>query len=131
MGILLVLAIATTVIGVGLFEYYVNIDTEVTVSANLYWDGSPAEEIIINEDHNEYAGNCTNYTHTLQANNTVTVSFNITNDIGINASVIYAGNAITQLELIGGVLYNIETLYCIDPMATSGNYNATIRVEHL
>lgn len=129
MSALIVLVLSASLVIGGIFTYYVNIDTEVTVSANLYWDGSPAEEIIINENHNEYAGNCTNYTHTLQANNTMTVFFNITEDIGINASVTYEGNAITQLELIGGQLYNIKTIYCIDPMATSGIYNATIRVE--
>ncbi len=131
MGILLVLAIATTVIGVGLFEYYVEISTTATAEANVFWDGNPSYEIDIDESFSCMVGNNTTYYHNISAVKTTTVKFNITSDEGLTTEIIYEGNPITELILIGGELYDIQTVYTFDEYASAGNYNATIRVEHL
>ena len=124
--------------GAQLFNYFVTQQTNVNVeSLELYWDDTLAQDLNVVQDMDVIAGSSNTTHHTLQwlagdgtDNLNVTFSFNEL-ETGLNATIEFCGEDITELTMTKGVIYNLNLTISAHPMmksATNLPVNMTLDV---
>jgi len=113
-----ILLVAAGVVSAASFMHYAKVETTASAQGKIYVDSNLAEDYVISEDFDIYAMQSIESPHNVTAD--TPVFFNITNDTGITASIIYLANPITQLD------FEVNTVYAfkeqtIDITETNAN----------
>jgi hypothetical protein len=128
--VMLILFMMVSAIGIaGYYSWLVDWDINAQVGPTYYWDGNPAEDVVIDEDLELFGGDSGiigNYTLMLHANATGNRVLNVDATADEELGFVWTTDAThdtNTITILPGITYWVQLSYDVAENTTAGSYS--------